>query len=345
MAKNFMYAVSFLAAGALASVFASCDDEAAVAAAISNILGISAEAPLYLGYTVVSGKQIDFGFSADVSVKYARMEPEVPLEGVKNGSCVSVFLEREYPCGGKVTADILVEDKEGNTLNVLVPFRAFNGRIPEFVINEIRLNYLKPRSEFIELKMLSAGNLGAVRLFIVSVDFEESVYEFPPVEVEAGEYVILHLRTLDPEHEVDELDGRLDLASTTETADAPADARDLWVSVSTKMIHKTDVVYFTGQTGDIIDGIVLCEDSQSWDKNENFQKGADLLAEQGHWFPKDGDAAESPSADDAVSSKGTTATRTLCRDETVADSNTSNDWYVCATSNATPGKKNSTKRY
>jgi hypothetical protein len=40
-----------------------------------------------------------------------------------------------------------------------------------------------------------------------------------------------------------------------------------------------------------------------------------------------------------------TATRTLCRNEAAGDSNTAADWYICATSGASAGAKNSDKRY
>jgi alcohol dehydrogenase class IV len=64
-----------------------------------------------------------------------------------------------------VSTDILVEDKNKNTLNVLISFRTRNDRMPEVVINEIRTAYSNPRVEFIELKTTSAGNLGGMRLF------------------------------------------------------------------------------------------------------------------------------------------------------------------------------------
>jgi len=73
-----------------------------------------------------------------------------------------------------------------------------------------------------------------------------------------------------------------------------------------------------------------------------------LLGSKGAWLPSG--SAETggewiPGADDAVSSKGTTATRTICRDKDIPPARRAGNWYITATSNATPGKENSSKRY
>jgi hypothetical protein len=47
-----------------------------------------------------------------------------------------VTLQDPPPGGERILADILVEDKDGNTLNVLVPFRSRNENFPSFIITE-----------------------------------------------------------------------------------------------------------------------------------------------------------------------------------------------------------------
>jgi hypothetical protein len=184
-----------------------------------------------------------------------------------------------------------------------------------------------------------------MRLFAASTSIEEPIYEFPPVEVGAGEYIVLHLRTLEGDTAVDELDDKLDLAKAEKTSDTNDDSRDLWVAGAEKYLHSTDVIYLVDQDDNIIDGIAMAKDSKDWDKNKNLSKAAEFMAKQGAWLNAAGEAVKTPGSADAVSSDGTTPTRTLCRDETTPDSNTMADWYICNTGNATPGRENSDKRY
>jgi hypothetical protein len=88
--------------------------------------------------------------------------------------------------------------------------------------------------------------------------------------------------------------------------------------------------------------VVLAASSTTWDK---ISKAAEPLVKRGAWRGADGQMRQVLSLDDVIASKDMTATRTLCRNEAAADSNTAADWYICATSGASPGAKNSEKRY
>jgi hypothetical protein len=278
-------------------------------------------------------------------------DPAAEFESIGEGKEVLVSLVKPFKAGERINADILVEDESRNTLNVLIPFRTKNNRMPALVINELRTEYSKSTSgsvtsiktEFVEFKTQSAGNLGALRLFIAGNSLTRPVYEFPPAEVQAGEYIVLHLRTMETGW-ADETGDDLALSGGT---DALATARDFWVSGSSKLLHKTDAVYLMDQDDRIIDGVLLSENPDpSWGKSD-FAAAAELLADGGAWLPSAGSSTGIPAPSDAVITKniGTAATRSISRDETVNDSNTSNDWYISATSGATPGKENSTKRF
>jgi hypothetical protein len=315
---------------------------------IQQVLGSSAEAPVFLECRPLSADEITFQFSRPVKVVSLALDPAVDVESVENGEEVRVRLAAPLTGGEKFTADILVEDEDRNTLNVLVPFRARNDRMPSLVINEVRTEYSKPKVEFVELKTLSGGDMGAIRLFIAGYSISRPVYEFSPGEVKAGEYIVLHLRTIE-EGLVDETGEDLSLSPGTE---ALAAARDFWVSGSEKFIHKTDAVYLLDQDDSIIDGVLLSENQDPWWTKPDLAAAAELFASQGAWFPVDdsGNAAAPedgwiPTPGDAVRTAGTTLTRTICRDETAENSGSAAGWYITATSNATPGKENSSKKY
>ncbi|MDR1256796.1 MAG: hypothetical protein LBJ86_03535 [Spirochaetaceae bacterium] len=328
---------------ALCAILMSCSDDTA----INKVLGGYAEAPVFIAYKAASGTEIEFQFSVPVKVIDVFLDADAefePFPEIYEPTIALRFLS-DRPGGESVTAGFLVEDADGNSLNLLVPFKTRNERMPKILINEVRLDCSKPASEFIEFRTQSTGNLGAMRLFAASTSIEDPIYEFPPVEVAAGEYITLHIRTRDAVKEVDELDGNLKKAKSEASKDVNDETRDLWVPGSVKYLHKADVIYLLDQDDRIIDALLIAEGSSDWSKNKNLSKAAEFMAKQGAWLNKDGEAVKTPDHTDTVVSTGTTQTRTLCRDETKADSNTLADWYICYTSNATPGDENSSKRH
>jgi hypothetical protein len=200
--------------------------------------------------------------------------------------------------------------------------------MPELVINEIRAAYSNPRVEFIELKALSAGNLGAMRLYAI-YDKDEPVYEFPPIEVKKGEYIVVHTRSIE-QGIVNEIGTNLAESKGTDASSA----RDFWISGSLKL-HSTNVIYAVNQDDRIIDGVMLVSSNYKW--KDSLEPAAKELEKQGMW------SGSEPA--NAVNADGNTVTRTICRDEYRKNSHNAADWYITVTSGATPGKSNNTGRY
>jgi hypothetical protein len=305
-------------------IFVACSTENA----IKPILSAGSEGPIFLGYKAVSSG-FEFNFSQPVKVLNAAFDLGKKVVNITEGTTVKIELEKGLEEGIKLTADILVEDEHGNTLNVLVPVRSRNDRMPNMLINEVRTEYAKPKVEFIEFKIADPGNLAAVRVFSAGISLEEPIFEFPSAEVNRGEYVVLYLRTLDPES-VDETGNNLALSPGAETSPT---AREFWIPGTKKLTRKTDILFIKDQDDQVIDAVMLNENQEaSWSK-ENLIVAAELLENNNAWL------------ENAVHSQYATATRTICRDESFSDGNTANDWYITATSSATPGAPNNTKRY
>jgi hypothetical protein len=317
----------------------SCSTESA----IQQILSISAESPVFIGCKAVSGREIAFQFSLPVTVSSLNFDPPQKIGEIRDGNTVTVMLQDPPPGGERIMADILVKDRDGNTLNVLVPFRTRNEDFPSFIITEVRTEYSKPKVEFVELRMLTAGNLGALRMFIAANGLDTPLFEFPPAAVNAGEYVVVHLRTLDPAV-VNETGGDPAAVPYTKENEAQPDARDFWVPESKKRLSKkAGAVFFADQDDRIIDALIFSEFAEnSFWQDETMAQAAELLGDTGAWIATDGGV---PGPVDAVLSRNATTTRSICRDETAADSNSATDWYIAATSCATPGKPNNPKRY
>ena len=307
---------------------------------ISAIMGGSSQALLYLGSRAISEDEVEFEFSRPVTVKQLNFQPEIGIVSVEDGKTVRIKTDGEIEPGILLTADLLAEDEKRNTINVLVSFRSRNNRMPGIVINELCTEYANPRTEFIEFKITSNGNLGAMRVFIVgnSNASRETIFEFKPLEVKKDEYITLHLRTVE-EGCIDEYGTRKDESAGR---NAFPTARDFWIPGNTKRMHKeATAVYVLDQDDKVLCAVMISNQTANWWGKEYFAEVAELLFSQDAWKSKSGQIC-GPA--DAISTVRTTNTRTINRDETVKNTNTAADWYITATSGATPGRENNTKR-
>jgi hypothetical protein len=312
----------FLMGIAVVLAVCSCSSETA----LQRLLGTTAVTPVFYGCKTPGEGEVEFLFSSAVKLVSAYFDPPVETDLRGEGETITLGFQSSLPGGSKITADILVEDEDKNTLNVLVSFRTRNNRIPQLVINEIRAAYSKPKVEFIELKTQGPGNLGALRLF-AAYDKEDAIFEFPPVEVKAGEYIVVHTRSIE-EGLVDETGTGLNESKGTDASSG----RDFWMPGTLK-IHSTNAVYVMDQDDRIIDGVLLGSSAYKW--KDPVAAAAALLTRQEAW--------NGASPDDSFNADGNTATRTICR--TGADTNSAADWYITVTSGATPGRANNAGRY
>ena len=319
-------------------VLGSCTTGGDTAAAAAMILGGSSQSPVFLGCRTVSENEIEFEFSQPVKITSLRFEPAITVASIENGSIVRVQIEESQQPGMMFTADLLAQDDSKNTINVLISFRARNNRMPKLQINEFRTEYSNPRVEFIELKLITSGNLGAMRVFMAGGSQKPTIYEFSPVEVKEGEYILLHLRKRENEC-IDEYGDNLALSGGTGSSPT---ARDIWIPGTAKLINKTGFLYVLDQDDNVLDAVMFSEKPDPWWTKDYLAEAAEFLYSKGAWKSAKGSIC-SPA--DAVASTSTTATRTICRDETTANTNTAADWYITVTSGNTPGTRNNPNRF
>jgi hypothetical protein len=336
MKKFFFFLGTCIALGSC-----STGSESAIA---TMLLGGSSQAPVFLNYKTVSENEITFEFSQAVKVTSLSFEPDIVVASIEDGSTVKITFKENAEPGIPVTADLLAEDEHRNTINVIIPFRTRNNRMPKLVINEIctetATTAAGKKEEFIEFKTKSAGNLGAMRIVINGNTnaAKKTIYEFSPVEVKNGEYMTLHLRTYDESSEDEYTD---DLGKSVGVNASPT-GRDFWIPGETKLLHKTAMIYVLDQDDKVIDAVMISETPDTWWTKDYFAETAEFLFNSVAWKSPESGVC---SPKDAVASGKTTNTRTICRDETAEDSDTVKDWYITATSSATPGKPNNSKRY
>jgi len=197
-----------------------------------------------------------------------RIEASVELS--EDGQSITYLMENACEIGSQYEIFGVVEDRTGNTLTFCVPFVGFNSRIPDLLMTEIQIKYSKSKGEFVELLALSNGNLGGLEL-TSGVDGNSKKYEFPAVEVTAGEIILVHLRSTG-ESCVNELGDNTSLASAPYSVDG---IRDLWSENTVARFNdNADVILLrNGEKGPVLDAFMYASESMT-----EWKKGADAYA-------------------------------------------------------------------
>ena len=181
-------------------------------------------------------------------------------------------------------------------------------------INELRteLSIIDKRAEYIEFKIMQAGNLHGISLYIMYEAQNPFIYKFPDITVMQGEYITLHLQTFENGC-ADELGDNLSLSRGNDSCPT---ARDLWVSDTAELLHKTDIVYLKNENGIIIDAVILNENpGKTWNSNQaHFAEIMDNLFNAGMWKSANG---QKPTPLDAVNTStiGTNTQKGISRYE------------------------------
>jgi len=205
---------------------------------------------------------------AAASGEYGKIETTV--EASEDGCSFKVIMSQESEVGQKYEVYGFVEDQIGNSLTFCLPFVGYNSYIPRLIMTEIQIKYGKGssdgqtiyRGEYVEFLALESGNLAGLVLQGAS-DGSEKDYAFPPVEVQKGELILLHLRTVG-DGCVNESGEDLNLATAPHSADA---IRDLWSdNTKARFNDSSDVIILRDTVNDeIMDAIMYASaDASEW---------------------------------------------------------------------------------
>jgi len=205
------------------------------------------------------------------------------------------------------------------------PEAAENGG-PRLAINELRTETSRNRVEFIEFRALSAGNLDGLRVFARrSSSAAVLEFTFPPTEVNAGEYVVLHLRTLENQ----------------DVSDTSSARHNFWVPGASAWINRTGAVYVLDRDGRALCAVMFSErPDPEW--NSRLAQVAEFLFEQGVWKSPEGGVASPEDSVDTSAIRDRNITPSISRDEAAPNTGTAADWYSSAL--GTPGQPNNPGR-
>ena len=298
--------------------------------------------PKFLSFEMVNENQANLYFSKDVqleNIRVANVENQNSVDFEKknlgSGTWILNFTEN-LDCATSYSIEGNVKDESGNSLYFKDQFQGYNSRVPNVVLNEIREGTYSqgkyPKYEFIELKVLSDGNLGGMQL-ISAYDTEGRAYILPSAEVKAGEFVVIHYRKASDDVTQDELGSD----TTISTGNEAGSWRDLWVNSEKACLGASDVILLKNRVnGNIVDAVLYSNGAMSEWKTEYLKKCAQEAFDCGVW--ESGAAIQ-----DACNTQNVTPSRTLCRITT--DSNGKDSWIVVNTGKNSMGKENSSEEY
>jgi hypothetical protein len=213
-----------------------------------------------------------------------------------------------------------VNDWIGNSLTFTLGLWGYNPNLPTLLINEFTTKGSGNNPDRVELLVLKGGNLAGITLFDGVKDNFDSFTILPSYEVKTGEYVVIEYSpALRGVHEIEFWGGESGLGSNNGVI-------SLYDSPEGTIL---DAVLYTNREAIQFDGY----------GTKKVQQRAEVLKDLGMWLPN------SFTYEDGIDSSLSTATRSMCRSEGKADTNTKEDWHIVPTSNATFGKKNVTTVY
>ena len=153
-----------------------------------------------------------FDEDAQLCAEKTRISPALAVAEV-NGPPQSVVLRgQEQQPGQRYLLESEAHDAHGNTASFAAEFYGYNGRVPRLLINEITPRGSGNHPDLVELKALSGGNMGGTVLYLGSPGSCDGRLVFPPFEITAGSYIVVHLK---PSGDPGEVDERTDTAAST----------------------------------------------------------------------------------------------------------------------------------
>ncbi len=303
--------------------------------------------PQLLTFSVPGSTEIvlEFNKPATVIEHSLSLIPPLSIEEIKSEeNTVTLTFSEQQQLGTEYIMEISVEDDRGNSMDIVTPFYGFNPRVPELCINEFTTQGSGNHPDLVELYAYTAGNVAGVTFYEGTLSNWEDKMVLPPVEIEAGTYILIHCKPEGIPEEVDEYE------DTTESGglDASPEAYDFWLPQGSGLSGNNGVLtIYSRPRGALIDGVLYSNrTSLSDEKYRGFgmrkvMERADEFAAQGGWVYSGNQIAP----EDAINPEDSTATRSMCRSSSSDDTDANTDWHIVPTSTYSFGTINSDEVY
>ena len=272
----------------------------------------------------------------------------VPDTGIKTVECqgqsVQIYPARDLDAGEEYFLKGTVQDSKNNSTSFGVTFFGYNPDLPMLLINEFTTNGSGKHPDTVELYVTKGGNAAGITLFGGTKTTFADKFILPQLNVEAGDYVLIHLKPQGIDTEVDETE-RKDMASGYDSSNT---AWDFWVQGGSGLSGNNGAVtLYTNPYGMLMDAVIYTNRTSESDANyrgfgsTRFMLQAEEIAEEGGWVI----AGDEITPEDCVWSADSTATRSIGRSSTSEDTGSAADWHTVPTSKFSFGKGNSDEIY
>lgn len=294
--------------------------------------------PKIESFSITGSQSMRLVFNENVELKNLCVQPALQIDqssaqySDNDGICIyDVSFVQQTDIGKSYSIYGVVEDKIGNSLTFSLPFTGYNSQIPEVEFSEIHPRYSSSKKgdetiykcEYVELLVTKSGNMSGLKLCSVN-DGNAKDYSFPPLEVAAGDIVIVHLRKK-REDWISEMDNNIKMAVSKYSSD---NARDLYDSnESARLGDEMDILTLENSAdGKILDAVCYGNSKyENW-KTDLMTQAARRILEAGLW--------ESDKYSDAVCTDELTPSKSIVR---IGKGHSASDWKITKTSGETPG--------
>jgi hypothetical protein len=287
---------------------------------------------------------IAFDEEAALDAGSLSIEPTLPLREVSPpGRTVTVGVGTQVP-GREYRLEATARDTRGNSTTFLAQFYGFNARVPRVIVNEFTPRGSTDHPDLVELKALSDGDLGGLVLYAGTPSNFDARLVFPSLEVRRGSFLVVHCRPTGDPAEVDETGD----PAASGGIDASPSARDFWLRGASGLGGNNGVLsVYERPGGPILDGLLYSNRTSDSDERYRGFGTADML-ERAEELARDGGwriAGALVAPEDGLDPEGSTATRSICRSSTSADTDGRGDWHVVPTRGWTFGADNCDEEY
>jgi hypothetical protein len=284
-------------------------------------------------------------FDEEVALCEAALDPDHAVVASRwHDGALKLHIEPAMTAGTEYWIDATVEDVAGNISSILVSAWGLNTELPEILINEFVCEGSGTRPDWVELRVLGAGNMGGMTLYEGSPGIWDSRYVFGPMEVSAGDYLVVHFKPQVIPEEIDEYESPL----VSGGYNATPQGYDFWVRGGDGIPNSTGALTLCDWPGGPIRDAVLyttkrydaAHPLRGFGLESQLQIFEEVVA-NGAWSI----AGEIVVPEDALDPEDSTATRSINRESAAADTDSAADWHIAPTSGATPGGVNTDERY
>lgn len=284
-------------------------------------------------------------FSEPVTLERAELEPPRAVTGsVWEQDRLLVSLDTALDPGREYWIDAVVRDEAGNTSSVLVSVWGLNPRLPPMLINEVVCEGSGDRNDWVELRVLAAGNVGGATLYEGVPGEWDSRAVLPPIEVSADDFIVVHFKPDGSAVEITEITDR----SASGGSEATATGWDVWVAGGDGIPNSTGALTLTDSPdGALLDALLYSTRlADPTDENRGFGTAEqlrlfDAVVRVGGWVI----GGEQATPSDGFNPEDSTATRSISRTSDGRDSDSAADWHITPTRGATPGAPNTDEQY